>query len=119
MGLASSSEAQEFSSDGPTVEECKATFTEQSAKYFSLVNSIHVNLQRNIVGLNEAGIVSSKKAVEATGALGELDIGWLNSRNDKVGKEMEAELWGKAAELLKGVNEGREAKEVKAEGSTI
>ena len=30
------------------------------------------------------------------GGLGNLDIGWLNSRNDNVGKEKEAELWEEA-----------------------
>ena len=28
------------------------------------------------------------------GGLGNLDVGWLNSRNDRVGKGMEAEIWG-------------------------
>ena len=27
------------------------------------------------------------------GGLGNLDVGWLNSRNDRVGKGMEAEIW--------------------------
>ena len=111
MGQAPSSQAQELPDRGPTVEECKAIFTEQSTQYFSLVSSIQMNLQRNILGLDEAGIIRSKKAVDAAGGLGELDIGWLNSRNDKVGKEMEAELWGKAAELLKEVNEGQEGQD--------
>ena len=30
------------------------------------------------------------------GGLGSLGVGWLNSRNDNVGKEMEAELWEEA-----------------------
>ena len=32
--------------------------------------------------------------------LGNLDIGWLNSRNDSVEIEMEAELWKKASSFL-------------------
>jgi len=43
--------------------------------------------------------VKEKGSVSGSG-LGNLDIGWLNSRNDKVGKEMEAELWGKARKLV-------------------
>lgn len=35
---------------------------------------------------------SSRAAITGDG-LGSLDIGWLNSRNDHIGKEMEAELW--------------------------
>ena len=117
LGQAPSSQA--LSSDtppqGPSIEECKATFTEQSARYFSLVSSIDVNIRRNIYGLEEAGIVSAEASAAAAGGLGELDIGWLNSRNDKVGKEMEAELWGKAADLLKRAAE-REGEETAKTG---
>ena len=35
------------------------------------------------------------------GRLGSLDVGWLNSRNDRVGKEMEAELWSKAEDFVR------------------
>lgn len=38
---------------------------------------------------------TSKHTSKGTGQ-GNLDVGWLNSRNDNVGKEMEAELWAKA-----------------------
>ncbi len=38
---------------------------------------------------------ATRHATKATGQ-GNLDVGWLNSRNDNVGKEMEAELWAKA-----------------------
>ena len=40
-----------------------------------------------------------KNSISGSG-LGNLDVGWLNSRNDKVGKEMEAELWAEARELV-------------------
>lgn len=35
--------------------------------------------------------------------MGGLDVGWLNSRNDSVGKEMEAELWSDLEGLVEGV----------------
>lgn len=35
--------------------------------------------------------------------MGGLDVGWLNSRNDSVGKEMEAELWSELEGLVEGV----------------
>lgn len=35
--------------------------------------------------------------------MGVLDVGWLNSRNDSVGKEMEAELWKELEGLVEGV----------------
>lgn len=40
------------------------------------------------------------KSASTGGGLGALDVGWLNSRNDNVGKEMEAELWGKAKNFV-------------------
>lgn len=40
-----------------------------------------------------------KSSISGSG-LGNLDVGWFNSRNDKVGKEMEAELWAEARELV-------------------
>ena len=43
---------------------------------------------------------TSDKTTSAAGGLGNLDIGWLNSRSDAVGKEMEAEIWEKAEALL-------------------
>ena len=41
------------------------------------------------------------------GGLGNLDIGWLNSRNDNVGKEKEAELWEEALRIVQRLEEGR------------
>ncbi|KAI9724882.1 MAG: hypothetical protein M1812_000158 [Candelaria pacifica] len=43
---------------------------------------------------------ASEKATSAVGGLGSLDVGWLNSRSDTVGKEMEAEIWEKAKNFL-------------------
>lgn len=40
------------------------------------------------------------KGVIIGGGLGNLDVGWLNSRNDNVGKEMKAELWGEAERFV-------------------
>ena len=45
-------------------------------------------------GANRQGI--PRRGVITGGGLGSLDIGWLNSRNNNVGKEMEAELWEEA-----------------------
>ena len=43
------------------------------------------------------------KAVGGGGGLGSLDVGWLNSRNDDVGKEMEAELWAEAEHFIEAL----------------
>ncbi|KAI9850672.1 MAG: hypothetical protein M1830_006973 [Pleopsidium flavum] len=44
--------------------------------------------------------VSLEKSSTAASGTGNLDVGWLNSRNDAVGKEMEAELWAKARDFV-------------------
>ncbi|KAI9817872.1 MAG: hypothetical protein M1827_000991 [Pycnora praestabilis] len=43
---------------------------------------------------------SSNKGTNVAGGLGNLDVGWLNSRSDVVGKEMEAEIWAQAKKFL-------------------
>ena len=53
-------------------------------------------MQQNAMqqGANRQGV--PRRGVITGGGLGSLDIGWLNSRNNNVGKEMEAELWEEA-----------------------
>ena len=43
---------------------------------------------------------NTRKGIVTGGGLGALDVGWLNSRNGNVGKEMEAELWEEAQRLV-------------------
>lgn len=51
-----------------------------------------------------ASQTATEKSITSTaGGLGNLDVGWLNSRNDNVGKVMEAELWAKAQEFVGGL----------------
>lgn len=70
------------------------------------------------MGLEEANIIIEKKKKDVAepkiggsvkerdfeGGTGKLDIGWLNSRSGKVGRDNEAELWAKARKFLEGVN---------------
>lgn len=121
------------SSSSAEEENPNEKFRNTAAQYFSLLSSIDVRLRRQIYALEEADILSpSSSAVEkfelqlpgsqgstsalgssqgTTGAsggkggvgMGVLDVGWLNSRNDSVGKEMEAELWRELEGLVEGV----------------
>ncbi|KAH0562149.1 hypothetical protein GP486_003152 [Trichoglossum hirsutum] len=50
-------------------------------------------------GAGGAAIQTDKGEISGTG-LGNLDVGWLNSRSDIVGRKMEGELWAKAREFL-------------------
>lgn len=49
-------------------------------------------------------------------SLGKLDIGWLNSRSGRVGRDMEAELWEKARIFLEERKEAGGEEDVKMEG---
>lgn len=49
------------------------------------------------------------KSVGSAGGLGSLDVGWLNSRNDDVGKEMEAELWAEAQQFIETLEKDQSA----------
>ena len=44
--------------------------------------------------------VGGNKGVITAGGLGILDVRWLNSRNDNVGKEMDSDLWGEAGNFV-------------------
>ena len=56
--------------------------------------------QANSPNSSSSRTVGGNKGVITGGGLGNLDVGWLNSRNDNVGKEMKSELWGEAGEFV-------------------
>ncbi|MCJ1394953.1 hypothetical protein MMC18_007834 [Xylographa bjoerkii] len=108
-----------------SIEQQKSSFTAATSQYFSLLSSIDVRLRRQVYALEEADIIPAEAATkESQGSqsisgnpsqatkdrasaqssgLGNLDIGWLNSRNDNVGNEMEAELWEQARDLVEEI----------------
>ncbi len=61
--------------------------------------SIIVNERSKEVTESKGGEKTEK---ESEGRAGKLDIGWLNSRSGKVGRDYEAELWEKARGFLEG-----------------
>lgn len=97
---------------GASLESHKTQFKEATQQYFSLLSSIDVRLRRQVYALEEAlvlGPESTSRTGDATGtgagaagggagsgASNPLDISWLNSRKDTVGKDKEAELWAAA-----------------------
>ena len=130
------SERSDESPELPSTQIQKEEFTEATTQYFSLLSSIDVELRRQIHALEEADILSTETAIRESqtdsdllpgssggvgaklpagnrssvlgGGFGNLDIGWLNSRNDNVEKEMEAELWKKASVFLAGIERSKE-----------
>ena len=112
----------------PSDTEARAAFETATSRYFSLLSSVDVNIRRQIWALEEANIiapapsekdkdgsVAKEKTAADAASLGNLDVGWLNSRNDKVGKEMEAELWEKARSLMAGAVSRKEATMIRSQ----
>ena len=67
----------------------------------------HVTTPSSNAGQTKQGRL--RKGPKSSGGLGSLDVGWLNSRNDKVGMEMEAELWERARQLVEAFDTSRKA----------
>ena len=133
--LTKASSEEEISHSGD-YEGQKKEFTEATTQYFTLLSSVDVELRRQIHALEEADILPTEAGFRETqsdsntlsgsnagagakspaanrstltgGGLGNLDIGWLNSRNDSVEKEMEAELWKKASAFLASLGGSKE-----------
>lgn len=68
--------------------------------------------QGSISALGSSQGTTGASAGKGGVGVGGLDVGWLNSRNDSVGKEMEAELWRE----LEGLVEGVEKKKMGGDG---
>lgn len=84
--------------------------------FLRTLRSVNVRMKRQIWGLEEADIIKSSdapaieglteghsKALEpdGNGKIGGMDVGWLNSRSNKVERDMESELWDQAETFLK------------------
>lgn len=107
-------------SDG-SLESHKTQFQDATAQYFALLSSIDVRLRRQVFALEEASLVapeSTSRTGDAAGtsagiggasgaaaAANPLDISWLNSRKDTVGKDKEAELWAAARQYVEQLNQ--------------
>ncbi|GKZ37338.1 hypothetical protein AbraIFM66950_008828 [Aspergillus brasiliensis] len=95
----------------------QARFKEATSQYFALLSSIDVRLRRQVYALEEASIlapeIASSRAENLPGASSggvagassnPLDVSWLNSRKDTVGKDKEAELWAAAREFVEQIS---------------
>ncbi|PHH74807.1 hypothetical protein CDD82_4760 [Ophiocordyceps australis] len=83
-------------------------------KFLATLHSVDVGMKRQILALEEAGIVDLSSAPRQNtggasrpslkpnglGTVGNLDVGWLNSRSTRVERDMEAELWRDACHFL-------------------
>lgn len=107
-----------------TLDDRKAAFTQHTEAFYTGIQSIVARLRRQAYALEEADIISPEAPALAhqkastqnrppaagppmpeaerliNGGLGNLDVGWLNSRGNKVGVEKENELIEDAKKLL-------------------
>ncbi|KAL3419579.1 mediator complex protein [Phlyctema vagabunda] len=128
-GLAIQTLSATQATPGTTTSDRREAFQDASNSYLKTLQSVDVNLRRQILGLEEANIIppdkvkpksvagksaesqgsiaSVDKAIVTEGTMGKLDIGWLNTRSGRVGRDMEAELWAKAKTFLEGLDENK------------
>lgn len=100
--------------DPPSQIEAFRTATDS---FLTTLHTVDVKMKRQIMALEEAGIVNlsnpqrqdpnapAKASLKpnGVGAIGNLDVGWLNSRGTRVERDMEAELWEKVKGLFETV----------------
>lgn len=100
--------------DQATADARKEAFAEHTKAYYTSLQAVVARLRRQAYALEEAGIIAAEppglsagkgQGVEGSdritnGGLGNLDVGWLNSRGNKVGAEKEGELLADAMNLL-------------------
>lgn len=94
-------------------------FQDSMNDFIRTLRVVNTGMKRQIYGLEEASIVTLRKddadaqpaanseprhaplEPDGDGRIGGLDPGWLNSRSNKVERDMEAELWDQAESLLR------------------
>lgn len=104
-----------------SIDGAKRAFEKHVTDYYTSLQAVVARLRRQAYALEEAGIISSEAAALSNaparpaqpgsteheritnGGLGNLDIGWLNSRGSQVGMEKENEILIEAKELLQDV----------------
>ena len=110
----------------------KEAYQSATDSFVTTLHTVDVKMKRQIFALEEAGIVDLTKKKKkhdsevevktslelngpkpslrpnGVGSVGNLDVGWLNSRSSKVERDMERELWEKAKGFLD--EEGRNLK---------
>lgn len=112
-----------------SLQDRKDAFSEHTQAYYTHLQAVVARLRRHAYALEEAGIITAeapqiglseqqKQAAAqqaqkrgpvaavaeperiTNGGLGNLDVGWLNSRGNKVGAEKESELIDEVKQLL-------------------
>ncbi|KAI1099811.1 mediator complex, subunit Med11 [Jackrogersella minutella] len=105
-------------------ERQSQVFQDSMNNFLQTLRTVNVGMKRQIWGLEEEHIISldnkESQAIrdeggevqgaghrndplkpDGDGKIGGLDVGWLNSRSDKVERDMEADLWNEADTFLR------------------
>ena len=91
----------------------RQTFRAAADEYYKKLREIDANSKKQLNALKEAGIIQDappaangphRSRFTSDDRGNALDVGWLNSRSQKVGRDMEAELWEKAKVFLDGMD---------------
>ena len=82
------------------LEEADILPAEAISKELPTNLAVPLAAQINPPNASSSRIGGKTKGLITGGGLGNLDVGWLNSRNDNVGKEMNAELWEEAQSFI-------------------
>lgn len=111
--------------DASTLQEHQSIFSDAVSEYFTLLSSVDVQLRRQVYALQEAGLISDASSQDSQGAptlitgrdraptvpirdivgiATPLDISWLNSRKDAVGRAIREQIW---KETKLAIEEGR------------
>ncbi|TKA27960.1 hypothetical protein B0A50_04026 [Salinomyces thailandicus] len=99
----------------PNLDARKSDFETQSRHMFTALQSGTARLRRQVYALEEAGVITAQANMAAAtgsqqqgeaeklvnGGLGGLDVGWLNSRGNRVGGVKEGELIEEAQDLAR------------------
>ncbi|KAJ6144143.1 hypothetical protein N7470_008038 [Penicillium chermesinum] len=98
----------EDSAHDGSLQSHKTQFKQATEQYFALLSSIDVRLRRQRPKLHlrtgdtvgASGGAGAGPAAASGTAANPLDVSWLNSRKDTVGKDKEAELWAGARQFM-------------------
>lgn len=93
----------------------REAYTNAANTYFKKLEEVDLSSKQQLKTLKDAQIIpkGTKKGdrkVDAAKPTSDdradvMDIGWLNTRSQKVGRDMEAEIWEKARVFLEGADQ--------------
>lgn len=88
------------------------TFQDSMDQFIKTLRSVDVRMKRQIMGLDEAGIISlpdqdgdgdpKSKTLkpDGHGKVAGFDVGWLNGRTEQVERAMEAQIWDEVHDYM-------------------